>query len=70
MVCFRMGTEPQTEEKKNDFVRREIIWPKVLFWIYLHCCAAYGFLLVFTQAKLMTSMFCKLVTSIFLQKEE
>lgn len=33
----------------------------VLFWIYLHCCAIYGVLLVFTQAQYKTSLFCLLL---------
>ncbi|KAI5749213.1 hypothetical protein M8J76_005609 [Diaphorina citri] len=51
----------QTEQKKDDLVKREIIWLKILFWIYLHCCAIYGLLLVFTQAKLMTTLYCFLL---------
>ncbi|XP_071450495.1 acyl-CoA Delta-9 desaturase [Hetaerina americana] len=38
-------------------VKREIYWPNVLLFLYLHLSALYGLILVFTEAQLKTTLF-------------
>ncbi|XP_075225189.1 acyl-CoA Delta-9 desaturase-like [Lycorma delicatula] len=50
-------SEEEQEKQKCSRVKLETNWPNVLFFIYLHMCAAYGLFLVFTQAYLKTTLF-------------
>ncbi|XP_073992385.1 acyl-CoA Delta12-desaturase [Rhodnius prolixus] len=54
-----MSEESVNEE--NVGPRLSNHWPSVLFQIYLHMSALYGLILVFTQASLMTTLFCILL---------
>lgn len=50
--------EPSTSEPPEP-IHRETNWPTVLFYIYLHMCALYALVLVFTEARIYTTLFSK-----------
>lgn len=49
---------PESFERPPE-TRREISWPSVLFFIHLNILGLYGILILFTQTKLITILFCK-----------
>lgn len=51
----------ETAERSAE-TRREISWPSVLFFIHLNILGLYGILVLFTQTKLITIVFCKYLT--------
>lgn len=63
-----MSEESVNEE--NVGPRLSNHWPSVLFQIYLHMSALYGLILVFTQASLMTTLFCKYYLSMALDGQK
>lgn len=48
--------EPSTS-KPPEPIQRETNWPTVLFYIYLHMCALFALVLVFTEARIYTTLF-------------
>lgn len=49
------------EKKKSADSKREASWPSVLFFIHLNILGLYGIVVLFTNAKLITIAFCKLL---------
>lgn len=49
------------EPKKSPDTKREASWPSVLFFIHLNILGLYGIVVLFTQAKLITTAFCKIL---------
>lgn len=54
-----MYAEPTSEIKplNKDKPERVIVWRNVILFLYLHAAALYGVYLVFTSAKILTSLF-------------
>ncbi|XP_050532919.1 acyl-CoA Delta-9 desaturase-like [Daktulosphaira vitifoliae] len=48
--------EKQKIENSSDTVKVDIIWSFVLFFVISHLCALYGIFLVFTSAKILTTL--------------
>lgn len=47
------------DNKKSTDMKREASWPSVLFFIHLNILGLYGIVILFTNAKLITILFCK-----------
>lgn len=47
-------------KKKSADSKREASWPSVLFFIHLNILGLYGIVVLFTQTKLITIVFCKI----------
>lgn len=47
------------DNKKSADMKREASWPSVLFFIHLNILGLYGIVILFTNAKLITILFCK-----------
>ncbi|XP_046406805.1 acyl-CoA Delta-9 desaturase-like isoform X2 [Ischnura elegans] len=45
------------ESSDQVTIKREISWPNVLLFLYLHLSALYGFFLIFTEAQFKTTLF-------------
>ncbi|PSN55637.1 hypothetical protein C0J52_04061 [Blattella germanica] len=50
------------EEPKVENVNRDISWPMVLYYVHLHIGALFGIAYIFTEAKIMTTLFASLIT--------
>lgn len=47
-----------TKPRSSDY-KREASWPSVLFFIHLNILGLYGIVVLFTQTRLITILFCK-----------
>lgn len=54
-----------TATNPNKANKREANWPQVLYFIHIHVLCMYGLWLAFTDAKILTNIFCKLQFSFF-----
>lgn len=52
------------EKKKSADSKREASWPSVLFFIHLNILGLYGIVVLFTNAKIITIVFCEFQTKI------
>lgn len=50
---------PPVTSKEPQQYKREIVWRNVVFFVYLHCAALYGFYLIFTEIRFYTFLFGK-----------
>lgn len=57
----KSDTTVEGDKKKSADSRREASWPSVLFFIHLNILGLYGIVVLFTNAKLITIGFCKII---------
>lgn len=54
---------------KKKFPKRELNWPKVLFYIHLNVLGLYGLFILFTNTFFLTIVFSKLLKDVFTKKQ-
>lgn len=53
------NTATEGDKKKSADSKREASWPSVLFFIHLNILGLYGIVVLFTNAKIITILFCE-----------
>ena len=54
-----MTESSDSSKPKSADYKREASWPSVLFFIHLNILGLYGIVILFTNTKLITIVFCK-----------